>query len=281
MLPRERRLAAAASIALFFVLFLPWYQETVVVPGAKSASAATASVTGWGHFSFVEAAVLLVSASVLMLLFQRAEGRAFHIPGGDGGVIFAGGVWTCLLVAWQMFDKPSASIHGGGASISGIEWGIFAALAAAGLLAYSGSRIRSAHRPEPPLPGETRPPSGPGIVLASPDEPGRIEATEATVPVRSAPVIPAPVRAGDAGDDAAARSSRSAPPQDAPPRDSPPQDAPPRDSPAQDAPPRDTPPRDAPAPVPPGHRPRGWLSAPPRHKRDDGEQLTMPLDRDE
>ena len=170
-LPRERRLAALASVALFVVLFLPWYQETVVVPGTKSASAATASVTGWGHFSFVEAAVLLVSAAVLTLLFQRAEGRAFHVPGGDGAVILAGGVWTCALVAWQMFDKPSASVHGGGASISGIEWGIFATLAAAGLLAYSGSRIRSAHRPEPPLPGELDPRGGGGIALSGPDRP--------------------------------------------------------------------------------------------------------------
>ena len=30
---------------------------------------------------------------------------------------------------------------------SGIEWGIFVALVVAGLLAYSGARIRAAHRP--------------------------------------------------------------------------------------------------------------------------------------
>jgi len=167
LLPSERRLAALAAFGLFVVLFLPWYQETVVVPGAGKAAAASASVTGWGHFSFVEAAVLLVGVAVLVLLFQRAEGRAFHVPGGDGFVIMAGGAWTCALVVWQIFDKPSATVHGAGATISGIEWGIFVALAAAGALAYAGASIRRAHAPEPPLPGE-KPPDG--IVLREPED---------------------------------------------------------------------------------------------------------------
>ena len=167
VLPSERRLAAVAALSLFVVLFLPWYQETVVVPGAGRAAAASASVTGWGHFSFVEAAVLLVAIGVLVLLFQRAEGRAFHVPGGDGSVIVAGGAWTCALIVWQIFDKPSATVHGAGADISGIEWGIFVALAASVFLAYAGTSIRRAHTPEPPLPGD--PPDG-GIVLSEPGE---------------------------------------------------------------------------------------------------------------
>ena len=98
--------------------------------------------------------MLLVAAGVLVLLFQRAEGRAFHVPGGDGGVIMAAGLWACVLIVWRMFDKQGASSHGADITSYGIEWGIFAALAIAGLLAYSGSRIRAAHVPEPPLPGE-------------------------------------------------------------------------------------------------------------------------------
>src|ERR1700722_12603239 len=156
-LPHERRLAVYAAIGLFLTLFLPWYQETVLVAnGAKQPMSASISVTGWGAFSFVEAAVLLVAAGVVVLLFQRAEGKAFHLPGGDGGVITAAGIWTCVLVVWRIFDKQSTSIHGPGADISGIEWGIFIALAVAAFLAYAGTRIRAAHRPEPPLPGEAR-----------------------------------------------------------------------------------------------------------------------------
>ncbi len=161
-LPSERRLAAVAAILLFLTLFLPWYQETVIASGtaAKLQSAST-SLTGWGAFSFVEAAILLIVAGILVLLFQRAEGRAFHIPAGDGGVIMVAGLWACVLIIWRIFDKQGTSSHGQYVTTSGIEWGIFVALAIAGLLAYAGSRIRLAHSPEPPLPGERRPPQPP------------------------------------------------------------------------------------------------------------------------
>jgi hypothetical protein len=177
-LPHERRLAAYAAIGLFLALFLPWYQETVIASGKAHLQSLSASITGWGAFSFVEAAVLLVAAAVLTLLFQRAEGRAFHLPGGDGWVITAAGLWTCALIVWRIFDKQGTSVHGPGATSTGVEWGIFVALAIAAFLTYAGSRIRAAHQPEPPLPGETdRPPApkqpadhdfGPTVPVARP-----------------------------------------------------------------------------------------------------------------
>jgi hypothetical protein len=160
-LPQERRLAALASAGLFVTLFLPWYQESVFANGVTNLRQASSSLTGWAAFSFVEAAVLLVAAAVLILLFVRAEGQAFHVPGGDGGVITAAGLWTCLLIVWRIFDKEGTSRHGQIAYTSGIEWGIFVALGVAGVLTYAGSQIRLAHEPEPPLPGEAEP-SGAG-----------------------------------------------------------------------------------------------------------------------
>ncbi len=181
-LPNESRLAAYASIGLFVTLFLPWYQVTLIAPEKTALlQSASASITGWGAFSFVEAAVLVVAAGVLILLFQRAEGRAFHLPGGDGGVIMAAGLWTCLLIVWRIFDKQGATTKGPSATTSGIEWGIFVALAAAAFLAYAGSRIRAAHRPEPPLPGEDSAPIGSSAAAttvageAAPRKPRRAE----------------------------------------------------------------------------------------------------------
>ena len=153
-LSSERRLAAFAALGLFVTLFLPWYQETVIARGVTSLRSLSDSLTGWGAFSFVEAAVLLVAAGVLLLLFVRAEGEAFHVPGGDGTVITAAGAWACVLIIWRMFDKEGTTGHGLYSTSSGIEWGIFVALAVAGLLTYAGTRIRLAHDPEPPLPGE-------------------------------------------------------------------------------------------------------------------------------
>ena len=171
-LPHERRLAAGAALGLFVTLFLPWYQETVIPTAFGSAAGRalpSASLTGWAAFSFVEAAVLLVAAGVLVLLFIRAEGGAFHVPGGDGGVITGAGFWTSLLIVWRMFDKEGTTGHGQYVTTSGIEWGIFIALGVAVLLAYAGSRIRLAHEPEPPLPGEaSRPAARPGAVATAP-----------------------------------------------------------------------------------------------------------------
>ena len=189
ILPPERRLAAVAALGLFVTLFLPWYQETVITAGVGTKFAVpSASLTGWAAFSFVEAAVLLVAIAVLVLLFVRSEGRAFHVPGGDGGVIFAAGLWTGVLILWRVFDKSSTIGHGQYVTTSGVEWGIFMALGIAGLLAYAGSRIKLAHEPEPPLPGERE---------ASPPEPIRASRVAATERQRGRPRPPRPVRGGD------------------------------------------------------------------------------------
>jgi hypothetical protein len=92
-----------------------------------------------------------VAAGVLYLVWARANRRAFHLPGGDGTVIMAAGIWAAALLVWRLFDKPGAKQHEEGLTI-GVEWGIFVALLAAGALAAAGARVRAAHRPEPPNP---------------------------------------------------------------------------------------------------------------------------------
>ncbi len=177
-----------AAVGLFLTLFLPWYQETVFANGVTTLRSASSSLTGWGAFSFVEAAVLLVSAAVLVLLFFRAEGQAFHVPGGDGGVVTAAGFWTCVLIVWRIFDKQGTTRHGQIAYTSGIEWGIFVALGVAAVLTYAGSQIRRAREPEPPLPGETpvqRPPARPrrpGWLRKGTDESRRRTSAQRTYP---------------------------------------------------------------------------------------------------
>jgi hypothetical protein len=143
----DQRLAAVASIGLFASMFLPWYQKSTVPNGTTRF--VSSSVSAFGVFSFVEGAVLLVAVAVLALLFFRAERRAFHLPGGDGTVIMAAGIWIAVLLFYRVFDRPSISGSGG---TVGIQWGFFIAFVAAGALAYAGSRVRAAHRPEP-VPG--------------------------------------------------------------------------------------------------------------------------------
>jgi hypothetical protein len=155
-LDRDRRLAAVASLLLFATMLLPWYQQNAVVSAAKTQPLVSRNLNAFAVFSFVEAAVLLVAVAVLFLLYERADGRTFHLPGGDGTVVFAAGLWTTLLLVLRLFDKPGIA-HNGVAANVGVQWGIFFALGAAGLLAYAGSRMRGARRPEPPLLRRERP----------------------------------------------------------------------------------------------------------------------------
>jgi hypothetical protein len=142
-------MAGIAAAALVASLILPWYQKSVVVRGQEGL--AQQNLSALGVFTFVEAAVLLVAAGVLFLLWARMQAKAFHLPGGDGFVISLAGGWAMALLVWRLFVKPDVS--GAGATV-GIQWGIFFAMAAAAALIVAGARVRAAHRPEPPNPAE-------------------------------------------------------------------------------------------------------------------------------
>lgn len=173
----DGRLAAIAALALFFSMFLPWYQVQGRVLNE--------SVTAFGAFSFVEAAVLLVALAVLALLFARSEHATFHLPGGDGTIVTIAGGWVAVLLVWRLFDKPDAAD-----SLVGVEWGIFFALASAGVLAYAGSRMRRAQRPPAPMRERPRiptevPPPPPGTTLTqvlAPERPRRRAPRSAQAP---------------------------------------------------------------------------------------------------
>jgi hypothetical protein len=78
-LPPESRLTGGAAAALIFSMVLPWYQVSAL---GKAESRSAFQV-----FTWVEAAILLVAAGVLYLVWARAQRMRFHLPGGDGFVI--------------------------------------------------------------------------------------------------------------------------------------------------------------------------------------------------
>jgi hypothetical protein len=148
-LPAEMQQAAGAAAGLALTMLLPWYEKSFFDTTGPQARPQSANLSAFGVFSFVEAAILLVSAGVLYLIWARSQRKAFHLPGGDGTVIMVAGAWALVLLVWRLFDKPDVS---GPAATVGIQWGIFAAMLAAGALTAAGARVRAAHRPEPPNP---------------------------------------------------------------------------------------------------------------------------------
>jgi hypothetical protein len=153
-LGREQHTTALVSGGLFVSMLLPWYSKTVVESARASRAGLNAgetSLNAFQAFSFVEAAVLLVSAGVLAMLFARGEGRDFQLPGGDGVIVTLAGAWAAILVFYRLLDKPGLQGNAKISSTVGVQWGIFIALLVALGLVYCGGRIRASERGAAPL----------------------------------------------------------------------------------------------------------------------------------
>jgi hypothetical protein len=140
----DQRLASVASVALLLTMFFPWYGLQSL--NRKTGAISSHSIDAFGDVSFVEAAVFLVAAGVVLMMLARAEGREFHLPGGDGTIVMVAGAWAGLLIFYRVFSRPA----GNGYPV-GIEWGFFLAFVAAGALTYAGWRMRGGERAEPPV----------------------------------------------------------------------------------------------------------------------------------
>ncbi len=202
----EQRLAAIAALGLFASMFLPWYSKTDTVVVHNTAKATQASLSAFQAFSFVEAAVLLVSAGVLAMLFARAEQRSFQLPGGDGMITMVAGGWSALLIFYRLLDKPSLQGTERITATVGVQWGIFIALLLALGLLYAGHRMRAAERPEPPVtrrrpPRRPDPGDAPTVVepFARETEPVTQEEIRMAAPRPALPRRPTPVPADRAG----------------------------------------------------------------------------------
>lgn len=140
----EQRLAVVTAIALLVTMFFPWYDLQSLNP--KTHLINSHSISAFGDVSFVEAAVFLVAAGVIALMFARAERRDFHMPGSDGAVVMIAGGWATILIFYRVFSRPAG--HG---YPVGIEWGFLLAFLAAGVLTFAGWRMRATSTPEAPL----------------------------------------------------------------------------------------------------------------------------------
>ena len=195
----DQKLAAIAAIALLVSMLLPWYQETGFVNVKGKVQPLDDAKNAFQVYSFVEAAIFVVSAGVLALLYARGARKAFHLPGGDGAVIMGAGLWVMFLIFYRQLDKPDGRREGLVNISVGVEWGIFVAFLLGALLAYAGFRIRAHHTPEP-VADDAPPPTAPTTQAPAQREPHDWLADDATTvaqpQTRPQPRPPAPPREG-------------------------------------------------------------------------------------
>jgi hypothetical protein len=195
-LATEQRRVGLAALLVLASMFLPWYSKSTNAITRNGLANLHESKMAILVPSFVEASIFLVAVAVLALMFFRGEGRAFHLPFGDGIVCTAAGAWVAFLVFYRFIDQPSGGTSKNLAYTYDLSWGIFFGLLAAAFLIYSGTRLRLAHVAEPPLPGEAPTEVGPVAPVAA-----------AEPPTTQAPAEP-PTTTAPVSDDEAARLDR-------------------------------------------------------------------------
>ena len=125
VLAREQRWAALAAMGLFVSMFLPWYSKTDAFVERGAAKATQTISNAFQAFSFVEAAVLLVSTGVLAMLYagarMRTVERSPHAPlpppgtpreageSGDDDAAGGGGAEEPATTALRARTRPQTS----------------------------------------------------------------------------------------------------------------------------------------------------------------------------
>jgi hypothetical protein len=144
LLDDGRKLAAAACTVFLVSLFLPWYGKSFVPTGTTTF--VKTNISAFGAFTWVEAALLLVDAAVLALLYLRSTGHRVELPAGDGTMIAIAGGWMIVLLIVRVFEKPDATGGAAGTATVGLQWGLLIAMACAGAILAAGIATRAIER---------------------------------------------------------------------------------------------------------------------------------------
>lgn len=149
------RLAGGAALVVLASLFLPWYEKSVIPTGQRTF--ATANLSAFGTFTWIEAAILVVDVALLVLVWARWTRRPLELPASDGGIVIGGGAWIGVLLLIRVFDRPDVT---GTAASVGLQWGLLVAMAGTGAIIAAGVTLRAAagHPPRRPrMPRRERP----------------------------------------------------------------------------------------------------------------------------
>jgi hypothetical protein len=158
-------IAGVSGLALFVVLFLPWYGVDVNVGGFSASESASA----WEAFDMTDIVLFLVAGvAVGAAALRLADATPEGIP--VAAIVAGAGALAVLLVLYRLIELPGPDIpDAAGAGIDfGRRFGIFLGLVAAGGVAYGGYRQLSdapqqAQAAPPAPPAASDPPAPPAV----------------------------------------------------------------------------------------------------------------------
>lgn len=136
----DERLAVIGVAVIAGSLFLPWYG----VPVANNLVQ-----TGFGAFTWAEAAIMLTGAATVSLALRVGGGYVPPRPLREWALFVAAGIWIALILGYRMIKRPELSFDIDVISVERtyqVRYGIFVALAGAGVIVAAGIRHRAKRR---------------------------------------------------------------------------------------------------------------------------------------
>ena len=105
-------IAGASGLALFIILFFPWYGVSLEGAGSDFDGP---DFSAWESFSFIDILLFLVSVITVGLVLARAMGAMpAGLPAPPGLIIAAAGALALLLVLFRLIDTPGEDFSGFG-----------------------------------------------------------------------------------------------------------------------------------------------------------------------
>ena len=124
------RLALAGIGIVAVSLLLPWH-------GVMTGDYVKTPASSLG---FIEVAIVLTLAAGAYLLARAARDQPLPAPLHIGTMLAVTGVWTAVLIAYRIFDRPDFTEFPG--ERVALRYGIFIAFAGAALIVVGGLRRR-------------------------------------------------------------------------------------------------------------------------------------------
>ena len=129
--------AGASAVALFIVMFFPWFGVSVEGSGSDIDGP---DFNAWESFSFIDILLFLVALVVIGLVVARAAGEMpAGLPAPPGLIMAAAGALAVLLVLYRLIDPPGEDFTGFGVE-AGVsrKIGVFLGFIAAGGITFGG-----------------------------------------------------------------------------------------------------------------------------------------------
>ncbi|MDP9188648.1 MAG: hypothetical protein M3O25_05295 [Actinomycetota bacterium] len=133
----DERLVVLGVAVILISLPLPWYGVPVSGDLVQ---------TGLAAFTFAEAAILATCAATVYLAMRVGGGYVPPKPLREWALFVLAGVWIALILLYRMLERPDVSLDieiVSGRRTYSLGYGIFVAMAGAGLIVAAGLRHRA------------------------------------------------------------------------------------------------------------------------------------------